>query len=116
MDVCRKKILTPNPEKMQFQLPKVSCFGHTWSDKGLSADPKKIGTVKRMEIPQEVEMMRSFPGLIKCLHHFSPRLADLNNPLRKWNSSLQELVRLPFNAARRKFPRTSLYHSTTPSL
>ena len=51
LEVCRKNSLTINPEKMQFRLPKVSFFGHTWSDKGLSADPKKIEAVKRMEIP-----------------------------------------------------------------
>ena len=44
----------------QFRLPKVSFFGHTWSDKGLSADPKKIEAVRRMEIPQDMETMRSF--------------------------------------------------------
>ena len=72
-----------NPEKMQFRLPKVSFFGHTWSNKGLSADPKKVEAVKRMEIPQDVEMLRSFLGLINYLNHFSPRLAELSNPLRE---------------------------------
>ena len=36
LEVCRKNNLTLNAEKMQFRLPKVSFFGHTWSDKGLS--------------------------------------------------------------------------------
>ena len=53
-----------NPDKMQFRLPKVSFFGHTWSDKGLSADPKKIEAVKRMELPRIGTSMRSFQGLI----------------------------------------------------
>ena len=52
LEVCRKNSLTLNPEKMQFRLPKVSFFGHTWSDKGLSGDPKKIEAVKRIEIPK----------------------------------------------------------------
>ena len=39
LEVCRKNNLTLNAEKMQFRLPKVS-FGHTWSDHGLSPDPK----------------------------------------------------------------------------
>ena len=33
LEVCRKNNLTLNPDKMQFRLPKVSFFGHTWSDK-----------------------------------------------------------------------------------
>ena len=33
LEVCRKNTLTLNTEKMQFRLPKVSFFGHTWSDR-----------------------------------------------------------------------------------
>ena len=72
LEVCRKNGLTLNLDKIQFQLPKVSFFGHTWSEKGLSPDQKKIEVVKKMEIPQDVEMMRSFLGLINYLNQFSP--------------------------------------------
>ena len=46
LEACRRKNLTLNAEKMQFRLPKVSFFGHTWSEKGLSPDPKKVEAVK----------------------------------------------------------------------
>ena len=75
--VCRNNILTLNAEKMQFRLPEVSFFGHTWSDKGLSPDPKKIEAVKRMEMPQ------SFLGLVNYLNRFSPHLAELSDLLRE---------------------------------
>ena len=81
LEVCRNNNLTLNAEKMQFRLPKVSFFGHTWSDKGLSPDPKKIEAERRMEMPQDVETMRSFLGLIKYVNRFSPHLAELSNPL-----------------------------------
>ena len=55
LEVCRKNGLTLNPNKMQFQLPRVSFFRHTWSDQGLSADPNKIEAVKKMEISQDME-------------------------------------------------------------
>ena len=83
LEVCRKNNLTLNPGKMQFRLPKVSFFGHTWSDKGLSADPKKIEAVKRMELLQDVDTMRSFLRLINYLNKFSPHLAELSDPLRE---------------------------------
>ena len=83
LEVCRKNNLTLNPDKMQFRLPKVSFFGHTWSNKGLSTDPKKIEAMKRMERPQDVETMGSFLRLINYLNQFSPHLAELNNPLRE---------------------------------
>ena len=83
LEVCRRNNLTLNPDKMQFRLPRVSFFGHTWSDKGLAADLKKIEAVKKMKIPQDVETMRSFLGMINYLNRFSPRLAELSNPLRQ---------------------------------
>ena len=82
LEVCRKNTLTLNPDNMQFRLPQVSFFGHQWSAKGLSPDPK-IAAVKRMNLPQDVEMMRSFLGLVNYLNRFSPCLAELSEPLRE---------------------------------
>ena len=83
LQVCRKNNLTFNPDKMQFRLPKVPFFGHSWSDRGLPVDTKKIEAVKRIELLQDVEMMRSFLALINFLNQFSPMLAELSDPLRK---------------------------------
>ena len=60
LEVCRKNTLTLNPDKMQFRFPQVSFFGHQWSMRGLSPDPKKIAAVKQMELPQDMETMRNF--------------------------------------------------------
>ena len=83
LKVCRKNTLTLNSEKIQFRLPQVSFFGHQWSAKGLSPDPKKIAAVKSMELPQDMETMRSFLGLVNYLNRFSPHLAKLSEPLRQ---------------------------------
>ena len=83
LEVCRNNNLALNPDKMQFRFPKVSFFGYTWSNKGLSVNPKMIEAVKRMEIPQDVETMRSFLGMINYLNRFSPHLAELSGPLRE---------------------------------
>ena len=83
LDICRKNTLTLNPDKMQFRLPQVSFFGHQWSAKGLSPDPKKIAVVKRMDLPRDVDTMRSFLGLVNYLNRFSPCLAELSEPLRE---------------------------------
>ena len=83
LEVYRKNNLTLNPEKMQFRLLQVSFFGHQWSARGLSPDPKKIQAVKRMELPQDVDTMRSFLSLVNYLNRFSPRLAELSELLRQ---------------------------------
>ena len=81
LELCRKNTLTLNPDKMQFRCPQVSFFGHQWNAKGLSPYPKKIAAVKRMNLPQDVETMRSFLGLVNYLNKFGPCLAELSEPL-----------------------------------
>ena len=46
-------------------------------------DPKKIAAVKHMELPQNMETMRSFLGLVNYLNRFSPHLTELSEPLRQ---------------------------------
>ena len=118
LNICRKNTLTLNPDKMQFRLPQVSFFGHQWSAKGLSPDPKKVAAVKRMDLPEDVETMRSFLGLVNYLNRFSPRLAELSEPLREvcrqdTEFQLTKSLCVAFSRQRRKFPRMSLCHTST---
>ena len=83
LDICRKNTLMLNPDKMQFRLPQVSFVGHQWSAKGLSPDPKKIAAVKRMDLPRDVDTMRSFLGLVNYLNRFSLCLAEISATLRE---------------------------------
>ena len=83
LDICRKNTLMLNPDKMQFRIPQVSFFGHQWSAKGLSPDPKKIAAVKIMDLPRDVDTMRSFLGLVNYLNRFSLHLAEISAPLRE---------------------------------
>ena len=112
LEVCRKNTLTLNPDKMQFRLPQVSFFGHQWSAKGLSPDPKKFAAVKRMNLPQDVEMMRSFLGLVNYLNRLCLCLAELSEPLRQICRQNVEfdLYVLLFQGQKRKFPRMLHFH------
>ena len=102
--------MTLNPDKMQFRLPQVSFFGTQWSAMGLSPDPKKIAAVKRTELPQDVEMMRSFLGLVNYLNRFSPHLAELSKPLRQicrqnMEFDLTESVHVAFSLTKEEISR-----------
>ena len=91
---------------MQFRLPQVSFFGHPWSARGLSPDPKKIAAVKRMDLPQDVETMRSFLGLVNYLNRFSPHLAELSEPLRQnMEFELTESVHVAFSLIKDKISK-----------
>ena len=110
LEVCRKNTLTLNPDKMQFRLPQVSFFGHQWSARGLSPDPKKTAAVKHMELPQDMKTMRSFLGLVNYLNRFSPHLAELSEPLRQicrqnMEFKLTESVHIAFSRTKEEILR-----------
>ena len=110
LEVCRKNTLTLNPDKMQFRLPQVSFFGHQWGAKVLSPDPKKIAAVKRMNLPGDMETMRSFLGLVNYLNIFSLHLAELSEPLREIcrqdvEFELNESVRVAFSRTKEEISK-----------
>ena len=106
LEVCRKNTLTLNPDKMQFRLPQVSFFGHQWSARGLSLDPKEIAAFKSMELPQDMEMMRSFLGLVNYHNRFSPCLAELSEPLRQnMEFELTESVHVAFSLTKEEISK-----------
>ena len=120
LEVCRKNTLTLNPDKMQFRLPQVSFFGHQWSARGLSPDPKKIAAVKHMELPQDMETIRSFLGLVNYLNRFSPHLAELSEPLRQicrqnMEFELTESVPVAFSLTKEEISKNINFHTFNPN-
>ena len=110
LDICRKNTLMLNPDKMQFRLPQVSFFGHQWSAEGLSSDPKKIAAVKRMDLPRDVDTMRSFLGLVNYLNRFILHLAEISAPLREicrqdMEFELTESVRVAFSRTKEEISK-----------
>ena len=72
LQVCTNNNLTLNAEKMQFRLPKVSFFGHTWSDKGLSLDPKKIGSCEKNGNASRCGNHEKFPRISQLSQQIQP--------------------------------------------
>ena len=72
--------LTLNAVKIQFKQQQVSFYGHCWSKRGISPDPKKIAALNHVEFPKDKETMRSFLGMVNyfdrysatCAHHCAP--------------------------------------------
>ena len=83
LSIVGKNTLKLNSSKLQFQHEEVSFFGHSWSSKGISPDPKKIQAIQQMEFPQDKELMQSFLGMVNFLNRYSPRLMELSTPLRQ---------------------------------
>ena len=83
LSIVRKNNLKLNASKLQFQLKEVSFFGHSWSSKGISPDPKKIKAIQHMIFPPDKESMQSFLEMVNFLKRYSLRLAELCTSLRQ---------------------------------
>ena len=72
LSIVSKNNLKLNALKLQFQLEEVSFFGHSWSSKEISLDPKKIHAIQQMVFPPDKESMQSFLGMVNFLNRYSP--------------------------------------------
>ena len=63
-----------------------------------------------MELPQDMETMGSFLGLVNCLNRFSPHLTELSKPLRQicrqnMEFELTESVHVAFSRAKEEISK-----------
>ena len=75
--------VTLNPTKCELNRASVKFLGHMIDHHGIWADPDKIGAICRMEAPHTVSELRRFLGMVNQLGKFSPRIAELTQPLRE---------------------------------
>ena len=75
--------VTLNREKCIFRQSSVKFLGHVVGKEGVTADPEKTSAIRNMETPQSVSDLRRFLGMVNQLGKFSPRISELNQPLRE---------------------------------
>ena len=73
---------TLNREKCVFYKTSVKFLGHVLDQDGIHADPEKTSAISNMEQPQSVTDLRRLMGLVNQLGKFSPRIAEISQPLR----------------------------------
>lgn len=83
LETAQMNNVTFNQNKFQFRTDNCSFFGHSLTPDGLKVDSKKVEAIQKMEPPQNLKELQSFLGLVNYLNRYSPRLADLTEPLRK---------------------------------
>ena len=72
-----------NPTKCEFAKSSVKFLGHVIDSHGIRADPDKFKAICKMEAPHSVSDLRRFLGMVNQLGKFSPRIADLTQPMRE---------------------------------
>jgi len=75
--------LTLNKDKCQFSCSKIVFLGHVIDADGISPDPHKTEAIRKLSTPTTVTELRRFMGMINQLNKFSPRIAEISQPLRE---------------------------------
>jgi len=72
-----------NKEKCEFEKDEITFFGHTFTNKGLQADPEKVRALQECKPPESKEEVRSLLGMTGYLSYYIPGYAVLTAPLRE---------------------------------
>lgn len=75
--------LTLNNDKCHFAVDRVKFLGHIVSAQGIEADPGKIKAITEMPVPKDAADVKRFLGMVNYVGKFSPRIAELTQPLRE---------------------------------
>jgi len=73
---------TLNPQKCEFSRTTLKFLGHIIDSEGILADPEKTDAIMKMSPPTSVPELRRFMVMVNQLGKFTPRLAELTQPLR----------------------------------
>ena len=75
--------LTLNADKCEFNKTEIHFLGHVINQKGISPDPQKTEAILSMDKPCSQTELRRFMGMTNQLGKFSPKIAELSQPLRE---------------------------------
>ena len=70
-----------NPSKCTFGVPGGKLLGFLISERGIDANPEKIGTILRMKCPVRVHDVQKLTGCLAALSRFISRLGEKALPL-----------------------------------
>ena len=82
LERCLEINLHLNPDKVKINCKFVPFFGMVLTTDGIKLDPKKVETIKKWPVPQNVTELQSFLGSVNYLSHFIPGLSQLHKPLQ----------------------------------
>ncbi|PFX12686.1 Retrovirus-related Pol polyprotein from transposon 17.6 [Stylophora pistillata] len=86
-------------EKCEFSKRSVKFLGHIIDEQGIRPDPAKTEAIRNFPVPQKVNDLQRFMGMVNQMAKFIPNLANLNEPLRqllkkenmwKWDKAQQQ--------------------------
>ena len=92
LERCLEIDLHLNPEKVKINCKSVPFFGMVLTEDGIKPDQKKVKTIKKWPIPQNVTEHQSFLGSVNYLPCFIAGLSQLHKPLQALVKKNSEFV------------------------
>ena len=83
LQVTRENGLRINFDKIQYKTTEVTFFGETYTTKGHKPASDKVQAITQMPTPTNVTELQTFLGMCQYLAKYSPRIAELSEPLRQ---------------------------------
>ena len=71
-----------NKEKCIFGVTEIDFLGHTFDNKGIRPDKKKIKAIVEIPTPKEKKELERFLGITNYLSRFIPKYSNISAPLR----------------------------------
>ena len=90
MQVAEQYGLMFNSSKCEIMVSSIMFMGIVWNSQGAKPDPSKVTVIKKLKTPENRKELQEFLGIVNYMSPFIPRLADLNEPLRKLNKNKAE--------------------------
>ena len=92
LERCLEIDLHLNPDKVKINCKSVPFFGMVLTVHGIKPDPRKVETIKKWPVPQNVTELQSFLGSVNYLSRFIPGLGQLHKPLQALVKKNSEFV------------------------
>ena len=81
LETAKKKNIKLNFDKIQYKEKEVEFFGKTYTTQGCTPSDMKVKAITEMPKPTNLKDVQTFLGMAQYLSKFSPRIAEIVEPL-----------------------------------
>ena len=82
LETAKKNNIKLNFDKIQYKQKEVEFFDKTYMTQGCKPSNTKVEAITEMQKPMNLKDLQTFLGMVQYLSKFSPRFAEIAEPLR----------------------------------
>ena len=81
LGTAKKNTIKLNFDKIHYEQKEVKFFGETYTTQGHKPSHTKVKAITEVAKPENLKDLQTFLDMIQYLHKFSPKIAELTEPL-----------------------------------